>query len=210
MKIVLKKLLLCITVLFAALLATAQSGSSPFTSDVPFVYLGIDFTQVRVVNDYSATAGDIKGRQFAGINQLMLSEQKKFDWQKALSKTNFSTDISLVMAQNEKTDESKIMSTNTADETRLKAEDIEKLVKQYNFAGKKGFGMIVFMEALSKTHENGTMWVTFINLETKKVVLTERMIGKAQGFGFRNYYSYTVYKVIQEVKKNKFDEWVKK
>jgi len=27
------------------------------------------------------------------------------------------------------------------------------------------------------------------------------------GVGFRNYYSYSVYKVINEIKKNKLDQW---
>ncbi len=99
------------------------------------------------------------------------------------------------------------MSTNTADETRLKQEDIEKMVKQYDFSGKKGVGLIVFMESLSKTSENGSMWVTFVDMDTKKLILTERMVGKAMGFGFRNYYAYTVYKVIQDIKKNKLSAW---
>jgi hypothetical protein len=51
------------------------------------------------------------------------------------------------------------------------------------------------------------MYVTFIEMPSGKVIMTERMTGKAQGFGFRNYYAYTVYKVIQEIKKNKISEW---
>ena len=63
------------------------------------------------------------------------------------------------------------------------------------------------MESLSKTSENGSMWVTFVDMDTKKLILTERMVGKAMGFGFRNYYAYTVYKVIQDIKKNKLSAW---
>ena len=178
-----------------------------FAPDVPFVYLGVDFTEVRVINDASATPSDIKNRHFAGINQLIITEGKKYDWQKALGKTNLTNDISLVTAKNEKVDESKISSTTTADETRLKKADIERMLGQYDFAGKKGIGLILFMESMSKPSENGSMWVTFVDMDNKKLVLTERMVGKAGGFGFRNYYAATIYKVIQEIKKNKIDEW---
>jgi len=200
---------LALLVFFATLhsAAGAQSSPNPFAAEVPLVYLGVDFTQVRVINDASAIPSDIKNRHFEGINLLIITEVKKFDWQKALEKTNISNDLSLVKARNDKVDETKIMSTTTADETRLKQEDIEKMVKQYDFSGKKGVGLIVFMESLSKTSENGSMWVTFVDMDTKKLILTERMVGKAMGFGFRNYYAYTVYKVIQDIKKNKLSAW---
>lgn len=207
MKRVLSTILLAIAILSSAVPVNAQNGKSPFDADVPLLYLGIDFTQLRVINDASAIPSDVKNRHFFGINQLVTTEVKKFEWQKALEKTNYSVDLGLVTAKNEKVDETKIASTSTADETRLKKEDIEKLVAGYDFSGKKGFGLIVFMEAFSKTSESGTMWVTFVNMDTKKVVLTERMVGKTMGFGFRNYYSYSVYKVINEIKKNKLDQW---
>jgi hypothetical protein len=200
---------LALLVLFAALheVADAQTKPNPFAAEVPLVYLGVDFTQVRVINDASAIPSDIKNRHFEGINLLIMTESKKYDWQKALEKTSISSDLSLVKARNDKVDETKILSTNTADETRLKQEDIEKMVKQYDFSGKKGVGLIVFMESLSKTSKNGSMWVTFVDMDTKKLILTERMVGSAMGFGFRNYYAYTVYKVIQDIKKNKLSAW---
>jgi hypothetical protein len=63
------------------------------------------------------------------------------------------------------------------------------------------------MEALSKTSEKGTMWVTFVDMNNNKLLHTERMTGKTGGFGFKNYYANSVYKVIQEIKKNKLSEW---
>ncbi|MBZ5858864.1 hypothetical protein [Flavihumibacter profundi] len=186
---------------------SAQNQSGPFAKDVPILYLGIDFTQVKVINDASATPSDIKNRYFAGINLVVISEVKKYDWQKALDKSNYSIDLGIVTARNEKIDETKISSNNTADETRLKPGDIENLLQQYDFSGKKGIGLVLFMESLSKSSENGTMWVTFVNMDTQKMILTEKMTGKAMGFGFRNYYAYTVYKVIQDIKKNKLSEW---
>lgn len=208
-----KKFLSFFTILVAFLAAVpaakAQDLAKALAPETPILYLGIDFTQVRVINDFSATASDIKNRYFNGINDVVATEVKKYEWQKALGKSSYSVDLNLVAAHNAKVDESKITSSNTADETRLKAEDIQKLVQGYDFSGKKGVGLMVVMESMSKSSENGAMWVTFINMDTKKVIHTERMVGKAMGFGFRNYYAYTVYKVIQDIKKHKLDEWRK-
>ncbi len=182
-------------------------AQSRLAKDAPITYLGVDFTGVRVINEASTTAADVKARHFAGINQLLLNEPKKFDWAGALGTSNITNDLSLVTARNEKVDEKTLFSTKLEDEKRLSEADIAKMVSQYNFSGKKGTGLIVFMESMSKTSENGSMWVTFVDMDTKKVLLTERMAGKAQGFGFRNYYSYTIYKVIQDIKKNKIAGW---
>ncbi|GAO42091.1 hypothetical protein [Flavihumibacter petaseus] len=201
--------------IFAAMLAilvmgfsnNSQAQGKALAAEAPLTYLGIDFTAVKVINDLSTTAEDIKARHFAGINQLFLSEPKKFDWGKALGMSNVTTDLALVTARNEQIEPKSIMSTNIADESHLKEADIAKMVSQYDFKGKTGTGLIVFWESMSKTSESGSMYVTFVDMGTKKVLLTERMAGKAGGFGFRNYYANSIYKVLQDVKKNKIAGW---
>ena len=208
MKSMLKKMLCLLLVAGSVNTTFAQKAKPVFAPETPIVYLGIDFTETRVVNDAAATSADIKARFFPAINQVVVNEAlKKYDWQKALDKSNLSNDLSLVNAMNEKIDESKIRSTNTADEKRLKEDDVKKVIAKYDFKGKEGVGLMLVMESLSKTAEEGSMYVTFIDMPSGKVIMTERMTGKAMGWGFRNYYAYTVYKVIQEIKKNKISEW---
>jgi hypothetical protein len=43
------------------------------------------------------------------------------------------------------------------------------------------------------------MYVTIIDMDRKNVLLTERYTGKAQGFTWRNYWAYTIYKVLDDV-----------
>lgn len=193
-----------VALLFVSVQLSAQKA---LAKDAPITYLGIDFTGVKVINDVAATPADLKSKYFPGINQLIINEPKKFEWAKALETGNITNDLSIVTARNENVDEKSLLSTNTADETHIKEDDIRKWVSQYKFDGKKGTGLIVFMESMSKTSENGSMWVTFVDMGTKKVLLTERMSGKAQGFSFRNYYSYPIFKVIQDIKKHKIDSW---
>lgn len=186
---------------------SAQSLKEFFSSsEVPLTYLGVDFTQVKILNEITANAVDIRDRQFAAINQVIVNEPKKYDFQKAFTKTNIVNDISLVNAKNSKIDADKMMESS-ADELRFKKNTIESIVNGYNFSGKKGIGLMFVMETMNKASATANMYVTLIDLSSKKVLLTERMTAKAAGFGFRNYWAKTVYEVLDDIKKSKYKEW---
>lgn len=187
--------------------AFTQKKSDILSEATPLVYLGVDFSKAKVINDIAATAYDIKNRHFPGINQVVIAEPKKFDWPKYLERGNITNDIAAVTAINEKIDEKSINSSSTADETHLKEADIQGMVNKYDLSGKKGVGLVIIMEALSKSSESASMYITFIDLSTKKVLHTERMVEKAGGFGFRNYYASTIYKAMQSIKKSKLKSW---
>ena len=47
-------------------------------------------------------------------------------------------------------------------------------------------------------------------MSSKKVLLTEKVRGKAGGFGFRNYWARTIHEVLKDIDKHKNDEWKRK
>ena len=98
---------------------------------------------------------------------------------------------------------------NVSDLGTLKPEDISKHVKSYDLSGKTGVGLVFIMDGMSKSNKEAAMYVTLINMANKKVLLTERLTGKAQGFGFRNYWAYTVYKVLHTIDTDKYKDWKK-
>ena len=201
--------------LFAAMLlfigtqpASAQTLKEFFnSSEVPLTYLGVDFTQAKVFNDIAANAMDIRDRQFAAINQVIINEPKKYDFQKAFSKSTVTNDISFVNAKNAKIDAEKIIEANSADEMRFKKATIESIVKGYNFKGKKGIGLMFIMESMNKASAQASMYVTLVDLASGKVLLTERMTAKAAGFGFRNYWAKTIAEVLKDIQKSEYKEW---
>src|SRR5258707_11385872 len=91
-----------------------------FNSDtVSAVYLGIDFTLARLVNDDASSARVIQSTQFNGINDLIVKENKKYDLQEAYHRNNWKVDIKEVVARNDKADPDSLKSTNDGDLTRL-------------------------------------------------------------------------------------------
>lgn len=190
--------------------AFSQTAKDIFNStDMNVTYLGIDFTQAKVINDASAVGPDLKDRHFPGINQVVVNEPKKYDLAAAFKKS-ITNDISVTEKANATIDADKIKSASTSDDGRLKAADIQNVVNNYDLSGKKGVGLVFIVEAFNKTAERGSIYVTFIDMATKKVLFTERMTGKAGGFGQRNYWAKTVYEVLDDVKKSKYKEWKNK
>jgi hypothetical protein len=181
------------------------------SSETPTIYLGIDFTKARLIDDATANQMDIRDRLFASINEVVVNEAKKFDLNKAFHKTNVDHDLGLVAKRNLKVDAEQIKSTNTGDFNRLKQEDITALVKGFDFADKKGTGILFVMEGMSKSLKKAAIWVTLIDIKSKKVLLTERIESKmAMAIGFRNMWASTIKNLIDDIEDKKYDEWKSK
>ncbi|MCW3467539.1 hypothetical protein [Chitinophaga nivalis] len=166
--------------------------------DSSFTWLGVDFTQARLIGDAGADAADIVARHFAGINQVVVNEPKKYDVSGAFHHSKVNYAITTVNKRNEGTNKDLLKSDNPEDFNHLKPEDIQKLVKGFDFSDKKGIGVLFVMEAMSKAEKAAAMYVTIVDMDTRRVLLTERMTGKAKGFGFRNYWAFSVHDVMDD------------
>ena len=176
-------------------------------SESPLAYLGIDFSKARLLD--VGNADDIRNRLYGSINELIVNEPKKFDLNGAFSKSNIDHDFSAVTKNNSKINMNDIISTNAADFDRLKENDIAATVKALDLSGKSGVGLLFVMEAMRKVDKKGdaAIWVTLVDMKTKKVLMTERIIEKATGIGFRNYWASTIKEALDDIEKKKYKEW---
>jgi hypothetical protein len=188
---------------------SAQTLKDVFTSsETAILYLGIDFTQARLMGDASTTGIDMRDKYFPGINDIVVNEPKRYDLAKAFNKTIINNDLGIVLKRNKKINAEDILSTNSSDYSRLTEEDINKLVKGIDFEKKKGLGLLFIMEGMSKMAKGASIWVTFIDMGTKKVLMTERIESKSNGgFSIRNYWANTIFNLIETIEKKKYKEW---
>jgi len=204
-------LLLAITLFLSPFLIQAQSLSTRafFSTDsIPAVYLGIDFTLAKLINDDASDAKIIQSQQFNGINDLIVKEYKKYDVQKAYHRTNWIVDLKEVEDRNQKVNPDQLKSTNDADMTRLNAGDIDKLVNNFNYGSHRGYGVLLIVEGMDKTKKLATLWFTLINMDSKTVLTTERVNGKlGSGFGFRNYWASAIKNAINDVEDKNYNQW---
>jgi len=193
--------------MFSLTSSQAQTMKEVFSGEAPLFYYGIDFTKAKLIDDAAANALDIKERQFAGINDVVVNEPKKYDFAKVFHKSSVNHDLAAVHKKNSTINADDIKSTTPGDFSRLKAADIDGIVKGLDVGDKKGTGLVFVMEAMSKSQKEAAIWVTFFDIKTKKVLLTERLLGTAAGFGFRNYWAATIKDVLTQIDKKKYDEW---
>jgi hypothetical protein len=66
------------------------------------------------------------------------------------------------------------------------------------------------VESFSKMNDEGSIWVTFINMDSKEVLFTEHLVGKPGGAGLRNFWAGCVNNVITKMEKKEFEMWRKK
>lgn len=189
--------------------AQTLSAKSFFNTDsIPALYLGIDFTLAKLINDDASVASVIVSQQFNGINDLIVKENKKYDVQKAYHRTNWSVDLREVESRNLKANPDQLKSTNDGDLTRLSTGDIDQLVSNFNYGSHNGYGVLLIMEGMNKTKKLATIWFTLIDIDNKKVLTTERVDGKlGSGFGFRNYWSSAIKNAINAVEDKIYNQW---
>jgi 3-methyladenine DNA glycosylase AlkC len=191
---------------------TAQTLKNVFAdSESPLLYLGIDFSRNRLLD--IGNASDIRDRIYTSINQLIINEPKKYDLKGAFNKSNVDNNLNAVIKNYAKVNLNDILSTNSADFNRLKEADITAVVKELDIEKKDGVGVLFVMEAMRKIEKKGdaAIWVTFVDLKSKKVLMTERIEVKASaGFGFRNYWASAIKNLIDLIDDKKYKEWKQK
>jgi hypothetical protein len=213
----LNKLIRFLTILLCSVIfqsASAQTLKDFFgSSETTTIYLGIDFTRAKLINSPSANPTDIKNRLYRSINDVVVNEPKNFEFTDAFHKTSVSSDLSAVHARNEKINAEEIVSSNSEDFSRLKESDITAAVKALNISGKKGIGILFVFEAMKsieKSDDLAAVWTVLVDLQTKKVLLSERFEVKAKGFGFRNIWASAIKATLKEIEKKKYKEWKEK
>jgi hypothetical protein len=169
--------------------------------DSSFTWLGVDFTQAKLLGDAAAKTDAIVDHEFTALNQVIVNEQKKYDVPGAFHRDKYNTSIGLVNKRNEAINKDALKSDESSDFERLKPEDITKVVKSYDFAGKHGIGVMLVMEGMSKTSKSASMWLTIVDMDRKNVLLTERYVGKGQkwSFAWRNYWLATIKSVLDDI-----------
>lgn len=208
-----KKLLLIALALFGAASANVARADNTMADlmagKTKLVFLGLDFTQAKYIGKIGFTdPGAIQNQHIVSWNNLIELEPKKFSLQKAFSLKDdqYKSKVEDMVKLNKSVDVDKNI---TDDEYSITEDQVKKSVAKYALSEKDGVGVVYVIESLNKNAEKLVAWVTFIDLATKKVLHTEKVEGKAGGFGFRNYWAGGVYKINQEIDKSLYKKWSK-
>lgn len=195
---------------FWTLSGASQNAASVFSSDA-IVYYGIDLSNCRLIGDFgvAATGSDMKNNLFPQWNAAVVNEPGKYDFKTAFHKSSVFYDLGPVTTQNGKTDEKNILTTNA--NHSIEPATLEKMVKSYGGGEKpQGIGLVFIVETFDKTIKLATLYVTFFDIATHKILFTEKMREEPSGFGLKSYWAGAINKTLKDIRKTEYFQWEKK
>lgn len=179
-------------------------GYSQFTKDdflsnkKNVVFVGLDFSEARFIgSDGFKKPEEVDKLLDGGWNALIFKEsEKKYNLKEALGADNYEFDAEITNSINKEIDAAERIIDKTYSLDKSK---IDGLVKTYQIDKKEGVGVSFIIESFDKVKERAFVYLTFFDLETRKVNYTEKIEGKAGGFGYKNYWGNTIYEIIKAI-----------
>lgn len=201
---------LLLAVIFLCGYAQAQTSADVFNEKTTITWLGIDFTAAKFIGDEDLwTNANRAHDMFEAFNTLMAKEREKYNMASALDKAQVEYALQVTTAHNKGLSIEEL-STNSQSNYTMKPGYIQEIIGGYDFMGQTGIGVMLNIEAFNKTAQLCTLWVTFINMDTREVLFTEKMTEAPIGFGVRNYWAGAIYKMMKAMRKDSYDRWRKK
>jgi hypothetical protein len=198
-----KKIILSLLVLASGTFAKAQDAKSALSA-TEIVWFGLDFTKAKFVGGFDqvggagvATGSDMKTKWIPGWNALILNEPQHFDFKKSFRKDNVVYDLKSMNELNSKIDVDACMAYN---EGKIEMSEIDGMVKKYKADVKKeGIGVSFIIENFNKGTQMADVYVTFFDIASKKVLICEKVSGKAMGIGMRNYWAGAIKAILKQI-----------
>lgn len=189
----------------------AQDVKAIFEEDTPITWLGLDFSRAVFIGDPERLRNNEDVTDLiVRLNELMVNEADKYNIGKTFKKVNVTNAIDITDEHNSQLDPAAILSAAAEKAPAPLAEEaIGEIVSSYDFHGEAGIGLMFNIESFDKIARKGTMWVTFIDMPSKKVLFTSRLSHGPQGFGLRNYWAGSINGVMDQIKLGKYRAWRK-
>ena len=187
-----KPLIFCICLIFSL---KTVSNAQVSATDKSITFYGLDFSKSKMVgNDGFSNPSDIVNRIFGEWNNLLVNEKSKYDVKFAFNKSEVDYDFDIVNKRNLSVNASELVSNNSYS---FDEKTVASIVKGYSTKNKK-LGIVFIVEKFDKTEEKASVFITYFDPSSKKVLLTKRMTAAPVGFGFRNYWAGAIAKILKQ------------
>jgi hypothetical protein len=165
----------------------AQHNTSDIFKGNEITWYGLDFSNVRLIGAIGFKNPEkIKSYYFDAWNSLIIYETNKYKLDKFFHKESVENYLNIVTDRNTLPNLDELVIET---EYSFGAEEVMRMISEYDSGEKEGIGLVFILESLNKYKERAIIWVTFFDIQTKQVLLTERLEGKAGGYGFRNFWA---------------------
>ncbi len=154
-----------------------------------YVY-GVDFSPVVV---YGADESAYQFEDaFISINQLLIQESNKYDFSKVVRNRVF-VNVDPMLKKLSNTDYSNLITFSPY----FDKINVGSIVKRYKLPEREGVGIVMIAKLLDKKNSQGIYELVLFDIASRKIIAQREVVGKARGFGLRNYWAGSVYDVIK-------------
>ena len=181
--------------LFSVYLIQAQG----IKANNPNMFFGVDFSLAKVYGAEESPGDFVEA--FDRINNLFVSEAKKYNPDKAFKSKNMALSLTMVHDMIEDIDMKELIVDSN--DYHLTREEIERQVKKYKTGDAQGIGAILIADMLDKSNNSATYQAVVFDIRTKEVISVREVSGKAKGFGLRNFWARSVLESMDRLAKSK-------
>ena len=196
MKTRLKLLLAIGFVCIAAFSSKGQTPADVLKHGSAVTFFGVDFSKCKGVA-LGATAEVMRDNYFPAINTLLMVEQNKYNISKFLLKSDVTNTLYDVNKWNATLDVAGFTVYSIKEVKPLSDDILAEMVQRYDLKDKTGTGLVFIAESLDKPGNVGTYHLVYFSMPEGKVILSEKVAGRPQGFGLRNYWAYSIYDILK-------------
>jgi len=199
------KITLLIAVTVCSLASNAQTAKAIFDAE-NIVYYGIDFSKAKFALP-DAKPAEIKEKYFAGWNEMVLTDNERFNKESAFQKLKIYYDLTVVERRNGAV---KVSEIDGNPDNLISKETIEQVISDYKGGTKtQGVGFVFVVEGFSKKKAEGTAHAVFFDIASRKVLLDKRMVGEARGGGLLSYWTRPFEIMFEKMTAGLYDTWRK-
>lgn len=184
---IMKKLLFSLAIVICAITASAQNQAQ-----VVKVY-GVDFYATQVYGAAESPAQFAKA--FTGMNQLLITEAKKYDFSRIIP-----VPISVNVAPMVNRVNSRHYKNFYASSNVVESIPVKEIVQSYELPDVDGVGCVLIAKLLNKVDAIGEYELVVFDIATREILYAQSVSGKAGGFGLRNYWAQSFHEIITDKK----------
>ena len=192
-----KKILLILAIITFQITVKSQHTVKDIFDADNLYFFGVDFTKAKFIGPGGFNNLEkIQNSYFYFWNQIFIDEASKYNLKKAYRVRYVNIDFQKVFKRNDSLNIYKIVSTDNS--YKLNKEDVKALVNEYKNSGINGIGLIYIVEAFNHDLQEAVIWVSFFDIKTGKLLLTQRIRGGLFGVNFRNWWARGIYNVLKK------------
>ncbi len=160
-------------------------------------WYGIDYTKIKLIGDagFSDTDNIVK-TYFNAWNNFVLSEPNKYYVRGYLHKPDINIDLELVKEHNALVDANSLIVSKA---NSISQDEVNELLETYNFKNTEGIGVMLIAEYYSKNDVRASYLYVICDTQSKSILFSRRYYAAPKGFGFRNYWAYTIYRTLKSI-----------